>query len=250
MYPFIDLGFILIPVYGLCIVTGIITGGCVAKFLCSQQNRNFLDFIIIATMTLCFGFITAKILYILITFPISDFFIVVAKMLFGKDNSILASGFVFLGGLPGGLLGYFLGTKIAKCKLFDFTDIFAVIIPLVHGFGRIGCFFAGCCYGRFVPGTMISFPVQLLESGVLFLLALFLFVGFMKNQRHLLFGYLFSYAMIRFFLEYLRGDTIRGYFGIFSTSQWICIGIGILSIIAVPFVIKRNEQSGEQAVTL
>lgn len=213
------------------IVTGIFFGGIFGFFLCHRRQKNFLDFILISTLVIAFGFVTAKILYILITYPVKNFFYVIFKMLLGRDESIMSGGFVFYGGIPGALIGYYLGVKLAKCSHQGFYDIFAVVLPIVQGFGRIGCHFAGCCYGSFFPGTMIRFPVQALEASILFSLGFIFLFCYNHNKTNLLYGYSISYAVIRFLLEYLRGDTIRGYFWMFSTSQWISIFVVIAVII-------------------
>jgi phosphatidylglycerol:prolipoprotein diacylglycerol transferase len=109
----------------------------------------------------------------------------------------------------------------------------------MHSFGRIGCFFAGCCYGikyqgpfsiTFLdsiagPNHVALFPIQLLESFINVLVSIFL-IFYSKKDRlpGKIFGiYLMLYSLIRFFLEFLRGDIIRGkLFGI-TTSQWISL---------------------------
>ena len=77
-----------------------------------------------------------------------------------SNSNLLGSGFVFYGGLFGGILGYYLGVKIAKCNFSDFVSFFVFIVPLVHGFGRIGCFCAGCCYGIPYEGFFSVFPTM------------------------------------------------------------------------------------------
>lgn len=262
MFPFLDLQIIQIPMYGLCIVAGILSGGFLAWRLTVHQNINFLDFIIISSVTILFGFIFAKLLYILISFPAKKFFIILFKMLFSSDtssDSVLSinSGFVFYGGLIGGIPGYFVGTKIAQCKPDDFSDIFAVIIPFVHFFGRLGCFCAGCCYGIAYEGfcsvhyknplsdvalNIGIFPVQLVEALLLLILSLILFSIFKQNRakKLLLYIYLFSYSIIRFFLEYVRGDVARGHFSIFSLSQWISFFVFAISFFIFLKKLQKN----------
>lgn len=223
--------------YGLCLVIGILSGGFIEKKYCDSQNKDFLDWIVIATLSISFGFIFAKLFFIFITYPKKDFFTCIFKMLFSKNNQdeLFNSGFVFYGGLFGGILGYFIGTKIAKCTFFEFCDLFAVIIPYVHFWGRLGCFFAGCCYGITLENGNI-FPVQLLEA--VFLLGLFFFLKNMleKGKKYLIFLYLILYGIIRFNTEFLRGDFIRGFVGVFSISQWISIFSILLGIVGLKFV--------------
>jgi phosphatidylglycerol:prolipoprotein diacylglycerol transferase len=112
-------------------------------------------------------------------------------------------------------------------------------VPLIHAFGRIGCFCAGCCYGIPYEGTchvvfeksqvaplgISLFPVQLVESGINILLFILLeiIVRKTKDIRISLATYMLGYGIMRFCLEFLRGDTIRGFLWNLSTSQWISL---------------------------
>lgn len=264
--------------YGLCMAVGIYAAFLVA-FLLINDHQKFLDFLVVSVISLAFGVTGAKIVYLLTAHPVKDFFTVVWKMLFTKGNPELSGGFVFFGGLIFGPIGYLLGYRIIKAGAGEanktgiygkgaFLDEYAVVIPLGHAFGRIGCFCGGCCYGisyqglghvvynhpiTSVPAGTGIFPVQLLESLLLFILFVIIFTLYIKkkslksltstsftpqnsNQPHtisvrstsFLFPiYLFSYSIIRFCTEFLRGDSERGHFLIFSTSQWISF-LGIL----------------------
>lgn len=148
------------------------------------------------------------------------------------------SGAVFYGGLILGILFAWLYLRRTKKPIGGYTDIGAICIPLFHGFGRIGCFLSGCCYGvecsvGFVMHNSIMeeangvrrFPVQLCEVAFNFALAIVLYVlqkkGKLKGK--LLNVYLYAYPAFRFFAEFLRGDAYRGiWFGL-STSQWISL---------------------------
>ncbi len=160
-------------------------------------------------------------------------------------------GAVFYGGLFGGLAAGAIALKIMRQDRSIYADIMAPIIPLFHGIARIGCFLAGCCYGiesefgfcahgnTIVPevNDVTRFPVQLLEAGCNLFLVLVLLCLLKRSEKFpllrgkLLYVYLISYGAIRFFDEFLRGDEIRGFVGIFSTSQWISIISVTVSII-------------------
>lgn len=260
MFPFLDLHFIKIPMYGLSIVLGITLAVFAGHHMCRLKGRNFYDFIIISTISIAFGFIFAKLLYILVSFPLSQFFKVVINTIIHPRDADAASGFVFYGGLIGGILGYFAGIKIAGCKFFDFADFYGVLIPLIHAFGRIGCFCAGCCYGipydgpfavyyknpvSTAPVGIGLFPVQLLESFLLFVLAAVLFVLFKKGKKFICFVYIFSYSIIRFIIEFFRFDSERGQIGILSVSQFISVIFFVCGIIlyAVYLIIKKYCRS-------
>jgi phosphatidylglycerol:prolipoprotein diacylglycerol transferase len=115
----------------------------------------------------------------------------------------------------------------------DFKDITDILVPsvlLFHVFGRLGCFFAGCCYGRETTWAIAInglIPVQLIESGfnLLILMEILLFRPERERPGVLFPMYLTVYACGRFLLEFMRGDASRGAFLIFSTSQWISVSV-------------------------
>ncbi len=161
------------------------------------------------------------------------------------------TGATFLGGLIGGaavfLIIYFIGGKIRLKeshehieRFSDFTSIAGACISIAHAFGRIGCFFAGCCHGKptekwygikFLTSDVKLIPVQLFEAIFLTLLfGLLLYLNLTKKEfKSGLYFYMILYGIWRFFAEFMRGDD-RGAFFIkaLSPSQ----GVSILLIIA------------------
>lgn len=264
MLPFISIFGIKIPLYGLCIATGLLIAGLLCYLMCKKKNQDFLNFILISTVVLAAGFTGAKLLYILVTYPVKDFFKITLSLLSHKPNAQLAAGFVFYGGLILGVPAYFLGVHLAKCGTFEYIDYFAFALPLVHGFGRLGCFCAGCCYGipyegilavhytnpiSSVPTDISIFPVQLIESLCLLSLSLLILFLFRKEKKHLFYIYLFSYCVIRFILEFYRFDSERGVIGPFSTSQVISIIAGVCGAIVYVFLFIRQKKLSKNAIS-
>lgn len=150
------------------------------------------------------------------------------------------SGIVFYGGM----LFYLLSVRLAVSRFVLYKrasswGLAALMIPLFHGFARMGCYFGRCCYGVVAEGALFAhffehrLPVQLLESGFNFLLfvALLLLYFHRKPLRgKLVRVYLCAYAAFRFMIEFFRDDAVRGALGPLSFSQWvsICILIGLL----------------------
>ncbi|MGN0601085.1 MAG: prolipoprotein diacylglyceryl transferase [Oscillospiraceae bacterium] len=170
---------------------------------------------------------------------------------------LVFGGSVFYGGLIGAIISAGIYSKVGHLTS-DYFDIGACMIPLFHTFGRIGCFLSGCCYGiesdigfvyHYSPDVLANgvrrFPVQLVEAGFNF--AIFLIVWYLlrhnKLKGKLLFVYLLLYSVVRFCLEFLRGDAIRGHFWIFSTSQWISIIIFISVVSILLLNIKQTEKN-------
>lgn len=169
-------------------------------------------------------------------------------------------GSVFYGGLFGGIIAaYIYMHKKKDINLDPYIGIGTLCVPLFHTFGRIGCFLSGCCYGiessfgfylnnSPAPGCagVCRFPVQLLESCCNMLLFIILFYLFDKNKlsgKSTFKAYLLSYAIIRFLIEFLRGDEYRGFVGVLSTSQFISVII-IFTIILIEIIkifVKRQK---------
>ncbi len=164
---------------------------------------------------------------------------------------------MFYGGLIGGILGLFIYARQFNMSFIALCDIYAVVVPLGHAFGRVGCFFAGCCYGiphdgafsityRHTDGNtplgVPLLPVQLIEAACLIILfAVLLAIHFRCHSGGAVTTtYFIGYSVIRFSLEFLRGDVQRGFLLNLSTSQWISI---LIFITATAYIIKNKRQS-------
>ncbi len=187
-----------------------------------------------------FAWLGAKLLFLAVS---ADFSYI------NSQNFWLGGGFVFYGGLIGA--GLFLLAFRYGQKKICWTDL-AYLVPIVmigHGLGRIGCLMAGCCYGQEIAHSHWRHPVPLYESLLLFLGAFIFNKVLQKGQREitviaLYFGY---YGLFRFLLEYLRGDEIRGFYGPFSTSQWISlflVGLGLMIGLGRYYYGNKNLYTG------
>lgn len=261
MLPTINLFSIEISTYGICTSIGLILMFFTAFLLGRKYKFRFEDILFGELFSLLGAFLGAHILY---GFTNADRIFICLEKFFRLNQDIgklweiiylYLGGMVFYGGLLGGLLFGVIYCKIRKIDVGDFSDCFAVAIPLFHSFGRLGCFLSGCCYGIESPFGFTAhsavvescngvnrFPVQLLESGVNLVIFAVLLLLFRKRilSKSLIYLYLVIYGTARFFLEFLRADTYRGiYFGL-STSQWISIALIIVGII---ILVKKNKKS-------
>lgn len=255
MHPFLVIGNIKLPMYGLSIAIGVVLAFTLAIVDCRKKNLCWEYMLAMGAIGLFLGLIGAKILYLFVTYTPSQ---IVKLFETGRILSVLSGGFVFYGGLITGVLAVVIMAKIIGCKLSDYENTMIKVVPLAHAFGRIGCFFAGCCYGKptdsflgiafenplgRAPSGVPLFPVQLFEAGINLLLVYFLWYVDKKcpQKRILLPLYLIVYAIERFILEYFRYDAHRGiYLGI-STSQWIGMGILVLGIFMI-IIRSRNSE--------
>lgn len=255
----IQIGPYTIAYYGLCIAIGVLIAGVVGYALVKKYKLNVNDFFIMAAMAALGGIVGAKLLYILVSIDQIDWSrITEAKYL----SAIMSGGFVFYGGLIGGLLTLILCKKWLKIQISEYIKYCMPCLPLVHGIGRIGCSLAGCCYGApyegacaityhdslVAPNGVSLFPVQAVEACANIIIAIILTIYIIKNKTGKLYSlplYLLLYAPVRFILEYFRYDyDERGFMGAFSTSQWISIGlvVGVIAWLIVQFYRNKNKE--------
>ncbi len=151
------------------------------------------------------------------------------------ENFWLGGGFVFYGGLIFGLITFFIFTLGLKKFPFSRAKYLAPGLGMGHAIGRLGCFLTGCCYGVQcdLPWAIHAHgewrhPVQLYEASGLFMLAWFClrWINQNKSNLYIFSRYLMFYSILRFTVEFFRGDTVRGiHRWDFSTAQWTSIGI-------------------------
>lgn len=239
MLPTIQIFGNTITMYGLMIVFGLIAG---VSILVLRSKNYFIktEDALFAAIFGCIGlFIGAKVLFLLLSIPE----LIQHRKILASNPLLLMkyimSGYIFYGGLIGALLAIFLYCKRYGINYIRMLDLAAPSIPIIHGFGRIGCLFAGCCYGIpyqgpfqiifehsiAAPNHVALLPVQLIESGLNFFVGIVLLIyatPLLKPGR-VIGLYIVYYSLLRFIMEYFRGDIVRGFFHGFSTSQWISL---------------------------
>lgn len=252
MHDIINLfGVIEIPTFGFMIAIGVLFFVLLLIYLLRKQfvNEYSIDNIIIV------GGISG-IIFALGAHVFDTLWHSISYMKeFGTPFKMMWSegGITFSGGLFCGIICYFIiypfFMKKERHNIFFYFDYIAIGICIAHAFGRLGCYFGGCCYGKVVPqGTFLSmlyptengwenvYPTQLFESVFLFgLFATLLF--FVKKNRSA--WYLIGYNVFRFVLEYFRGDD-RGLspFGVLTPSQLMGI---ILLVGGIVILFFRNQ---------
>lgn len=247
----ITIGPVTIYGYGLMIGIGII----MALLIACRRGRKFsLNEDIIWGITLnavIFGFLGAKIL-----FCISDW----RNFIQNPMSALSQNGFVVYGGIMSGALAAYIYCRIKKVNFLDYFDIVMPSIAIAQGFGRIGCFLAGCCYGRethsflgvifshsdFAPNGVKLLPTQLFSSAGDFLLAGILIWYASKKRASGTVGalYLILYSIGRFLVEIFRADERGAIFGM-STSQFISIPVLVVGIALMIYFSKRTERAEE-----
>ena len=257
MLPGKILGFF--HMYGLMIAVGILCCfGILFQFGRKRKIQDsFIDFVFYnAIVAIALGFGSAAL------FQATYDYIENPSAGFNFDG-----GITFIGGLIGGvvsfLLGYAIFRKKYKARLVDIMPIVPCCITIAHAFGRVGCFFAGCCYGKQtdsflgvhfpnVPGKV--HPTQLYEAIFLFaIFAICYLLYWKKHFKHTMSLYLVCYGIFRFSLEYLRGDH-RGELvdGISPSQFWsilmVVIGVGVYFLLDWLFQKRAVEQAAMAAL--
>ena len=241
MFPdLIDLGFLHLRTYGACMATGFLVCWWLIEKL---GRRKDLSNLLLALMVS--GVVGSRIAYVIEHWQ-SEFAASPAQIV-----RIDQGGLMFYGGLILAIAVFFVWCGVKRERPLALGDLLCTVIPLGHAFGRIGCFFYGCCYGRdsdawcavtFPMGSpswfehgrrMVSvLPTQLFEAAALLVLFAVLFFVYRKMRRHTAGLYLMGYAVIRFGMECLRGDP-RAAVGPFSISQTISIAMFALGAILI-----------------
>ncbi len=179
-------------------------------------------------------------------------------------------GMVFLGGFFGGLGAFMLALKKSKIRLSLGLATAAPALCFAHTIGRLGCLANGCCHG--LPTDLpwgITFtdplsaahplniplhPSQLYEVFGLVVLGIAL-LGLVRRSKdgldewRVVALYLGGYGLLRFIVEFTRGDTLRGSWAELSTSQWIGICLFLVSgiMVSLDFFTHRRHNSGHES---
>jgi len=265
MYPvLLKIGPLTIHTYGFMMAVGVALG---LWFIYVQAKKAGLDankIMDAAFYTIIVSLIGAKLILFLSNI---SYYFSTPKELF----SLARSGGVFQGGLTFGVvfaLWYFHRKKIPTWKT---ADLIVPALAMGHGFGRIGCFSAGCCYGTecAAPWAVIfknqyaaqltgvhldtpMHPVQLYEAILNFINfgVLFLILKKKKFDGQVFAFYIINYSIIRFFTEYFRGDHedkvyfIRGSsaYSSLSMPQLFCV-LGLIAGAVLFVVLKRRKSA-------
>lgn len=254
MFPILfKLGSLEIYSYGFFILLGFVSGVIIAvrKAKAEKIHVSFERIADLFFYSVLSAFIGSR-----------AFFVLLNLELFKKNPldifKIWKGGLVFYGGLIVGALVSILYMKLHRMPVWKLADITSPSISLGLFFGRLGCFSAGCCYGRetSLPWGVVFkdqrslaklniplHPTQLYEA----LIGLGMFIFLIRWERkksfdgELFFLFLLFYSIARFFIELLRGDP-RGFLfnGLLSTSQFIGIFLAILSIFML-FYLKKKD---------
>lgn len=257
MMQYINIFGKVIPSYGFFGFIATVVAICFGVFYFSKFYNIKKEDIFYCSMFALIGIgVGAKLLYIITIIPylVQNFASLDWKTVIPQ---LLQGGFVFYGGLIGGILGIYIYSKSFKISFKKLLMILVPVTPIFHAIGRIGCLCAGCCYGKeyngfghivfyntpYAPNGVPLFPTQIVESVCNLIIFIILLVTYKKYKGTYKTIALYSilYSIVRFTLEFYRGDAERGIILGLSTSQWISIALFILGVTLCVYSYKKEH---------
>jgi phosphatidylglycerol:prolipoprotein diacylglycerol transferase len=239
MYPkLISFGSFFIPTYGVLVALGFLLALTVTVRLARRSGLPSEKVMNLAVYCAMAGIVGAKLFMFLFDLPT---YLHNPGEIFTLET-LQAAG-VFHGGLIVALLFAIWYIRKESLPLLATMDCFAPGIALGQAIGRLGCFAAGCCWGkecslpwgvRFrsdfaapVPLDKTLHPAQLYESAADLLIFVFLYRRFQSSSARkgeLIGLYLVLYSIARFIIEFFR-EHEQSLVGPFSLTQWIALGL-------------------------
>jgi phosphatidylglycerol:prolipoprotein diacylglycerol transferase len=255
MFPvLIKIGPVTIHTYGFLIAIGFLVALTLAAREAKRKDIPNESIIDVGFYALLSGIVGARIFFILTNLE--------SFLEHPLDAvKIWEGGLVFYGGVIFALPTVIWFARKKGIPLWQAADIWAPSIAIGHAIGRLGCFCAGCCYGRPAEGLpwAVTFtnsdslavlgtplhPTQLYESAAE-LVNFLVLITLRRRQSfkgQLFLVYIMNYSVIRSVIELFRGDEVRGFlFPGFSYSQAISVVMFVAA--ALWLLILRKRKNG------
>lgn len=248
----LSIGPVTIHGYGLMIGLGVMAALLLGDYRAKKFGLNGDHIYGMTFSAVILGFLAARILFIITEWE---------GFLQNPMQYLSGAGFVVYGGIIGGALTIYGFCKIKKIDMLSYLDLMIPSVALAQGFGRVGCFLAGCCYGKetdswlgvvftnsdFAPNGVKVLPTQLfMAGGDVLLMAVLLWYAAKRPLRGRTSAmYLILYSIGRFAVEFLRNDD-RGTVGMLSTSQFIAIFTLMVGLVGFFVIAPKLKQKGNE----
>lgn len=225
--------------YGAMLSLAIFVAGALAVAVAKRDGMDLgLMFVTLAT-TVFGAFVGGFILHVVVEwFRTGD-----------ASASVFQFGRVFYGSFLGGIAAFVWVTRRLKLPTRALMDKAVFVLAAAHAIGRLGCFLGGCCYGAPTdlpwavraadPLAPAAHPIALRHPTALYEALGVLLIGVLcsvlvrrvrfHGERFL--AYVAAYAVLRFFLEFTRGDAVRGTMAGLSSSQWISLALSVGAVV-------------------
>lgn len=232
--------------YGIFIACGFLLAYFLAEHLINKNNLNVNYFNDLILLILIFGVVFARIYFVVLSWDYFKANLIEIPMIWHGGQSIH-------GGIFGAILAAIIYTRHKKISFFQYMDIIAVITPLGQAIGRWGNFFNNEAFGKPVNNIILKLyipnefrpeqylkseyfhPTFLYESILDIFIFIFLFAMFPKWKEKpgkIFWSYLLSYSIIRFFIEFLRTDSIY-LLGDIASAHVVSVVLILISSIAI-----------------
>ncbi|MCP3659236.1 MAG: prolipoprotein diacylglyceryl transferase [Bacteroidetes bacterium] len=261
MYPiFLKLGFFDIPSYGLMIAISFLVATSLflkKALLNSNYNKIILE-------NLIFGLFISAIIGARTFYVLMDFSYYLSNPL--SIVKVWQGGLVYWGGFIGAIIYSYFYLRKNNLDFFPLADIMSPYLALAHAIGRLGCFVAGCCYGRptghffgvifkhpesLAPLSQALHPTQLYEFlGNILLFFILLKILAIKKikikndalQKHgqVFAIYLIFYPILRFIVEFFRGDDRGSLLGLTATQ--LASTVAFLAGMILLYYLKHEQE--------
>lgn len=281
MYPYL-FGNSHLPMYGILLGVGLLAAVLLYKLIChikKVDGKSYNFYSLLAVISIACGLGGAALFQLLYDY--------IAWVQGGKVGKFEGGGLTFMGGLITGVAIFIAGAVLfAKGKVKrDFYECASYAAPCIvigHIFGRLGCFCAGCCYGKPTSSALgvvfpdlrdypysypeyaatggRAYPTQLWEAIFLALLLAVMLVLLFKFDFYklLLPLYGIAYAVFRFGIEFVRGDDRGSFIPGLTPSQLqvlvlaavaIALAVFVFGLHKIPFAHAKDPQTHEKETT-
>jgi phosphatidylglycerol:prolipoprotein diacylglycerol transferase len=242
--------------YGFFIAVGFVLGVYLAMREARKVGEDPEKILDVSFWLLIAGLVGSRAVFILVNWR--DYFRDPLGLL-----RLWEGGLVWYGAFLGALLAAWLFVRRHRLKFFRIADILIPSVPLGHAFGRLGCFSAGCCWGRqcaadfalavrfehpeaLAPRHIPLHPVQLYEAlgETAIFFALILVRSRKRFDGQVVLMYMTLYPILRSLVEIFRGDKARGFLveGVLSTSQFISLLVFVAAVITQVIFARRANK--------
>jgi phosphatidylglycerol---prolipoprotein diacylglyceryl transferase len=258
----ISIGSFYIPTYGVLVALGFLAGLGIALRLARRIGLSTEKITNLAVYCAIAGVLGAKLLMFL--FDAGEYLSHPSEIF--SLETLQAAG-VFHGGFIAAFIVAAIYMTRQQMPMWPTMDAFAPGISLGHAIGRIGCFAAGCCWGKEchlpwgvyfrsnvaspVPLDRPLHPVQLYESAANLVIFAILYRQFNRPHRpgQVIGLYLVLYSTARFIIEFFR-EHEQSLIGSFSITQWIALGLFVLGTAILLRTRRMAVLSPQQTETL
>ncbi len=265
MFPkLLEFHSLVIHTYGFLLAVAFVSGLYVSARAASKQGLDAARVYDLGLYLAISALAGAKILLLITDF---EYYLQNPSQIFSLET--LRSGGVYYGGFLAAVVVGIAYMRHHHLPVWKMTDCYAPGLALGQAIGRLGCFSAGCCYGKptssvlgvvfknpyslqtvGVPLMVPLHPTQLYEAAANLIIFVTLWLALHRKRFNgqVFILYLFMYSIARFFVEFLRGDADRGFLfeGRLSTSQVISLTLVIVAS-GLYFRLRKDPQSKKVA---